>query len=246
MKENQANPTSDKKTCISKVSRNRRNTVQTKVGTNKSARMNKVEKKGSSRQLNKDKKCFINKSPNTSSTGNLHYKIGVPVKYQSITSPPKQKHKLDITDSDSKKFFEEVFDDDNGVDKLLLDMPLMVEDSNNIDEAPDCFLSEIKREIQTMRQTEIDDLLTKEIKNFNSSDDEDVLCDVGNETNSDDHSSVPKLSMKMRTIKDINKKVDNKDHLSPIRENEGLNDSHEFIIQNNIKINVEEQLFAKS
>lgn len=189
---------------------------------------------------------MINKSPNTSSTGNLHYKIGVPIKYQSINSPPKFKKKHEVTDSDSKKFFDEVFDDNNGIDKLLLDMPLMVEDPNNMDDGPDCILSEIKREIQTMKQTEIKDILIKEAKNLNYSDDEDANWDVGNETNSDDHSSVPKLSMKMRTIKDINKKADNKDHLSPIRENDGLNDSHEFIIENNIKINVDEQLFAKS
>ena len=34
--------------------------------------------------------------------------------------------------------------------------------------------------------------------------------------------------------------------MSPIRENEGLNDSHEFVIEHNININMDQQLLAKS
>lgn len=52
--------------------------------------------------------------------------------------------------------------------------------------------------------------------------------------------------MKTRTIRDINSNNDNKRFLSPIRENEALNDSHEFIFENNINISDDDQMLAKS
>ena len=204
LKQPQLKQVQDQNIIQNRKTRIRRNTVQHKLISNKSACINKIEKKVSSNQIKDEDRYLPSKSGITSSTGNLHYRIGVPVKYQSVNSPPQKDKKQDITDSDSKKFFEEVFDENNDIDKMLLDMPLITDDSN-IEDGPDSLVSEIKREIQTMKQTELKNIFMKEVRNINSSDDEDGLWDVGNEMENDDHSSIPKLSMKMRTIKDINK-----------------------------------------
>lgn len=162
-------------------------------------------------------------------------------------TPNKEEPIITITDSDSKKFFDEVFDDAKDLETILLDMPLIAEEGQHIGDYhdDDCEL-EIKREIQTMRHSELKTLLPKDFRNFNPSDDEEGSCDVGDETSNDDHSSVPKPSMKTRTIRDINSKNDNRRFLSPIRENEALNDSHEFIVENNINISDDDQMLAKS
>lgn len=162
-------------------------------------------------------------------------------------TPNKEEPTITITDSDSKKFFDEVFDDAKDLETILLDMPLIAEEGHHIGDYhdDDCEL-EIKREIQTMRHSELKTLLPKDFRNFNPSDDEEGSCDVGDETSNDDHSSVPKPSMKTRTIRDINSKNDNRRFLSPIRENEALNDSHEFIVENNINISDDDQMLAKS
>lgn len=52
--------------------------------------------------------------------------------------------------------------------------------------------------------------------------------------------------MKTRTIRDINSKNSDKHNLSPIRENEFLNDSHEFIVQNTIYLGEDDKYLAKS
>lgn len=52
--------------------------------------------------------------------------------------------------------------------------------------------------------------------------------------------------MRTRTIRDINSKNDTKRLLSPIRENEGLNDSHEFVVENNIHLSEDDKFLAKS
>lgn len=52
--------------------------------------------------------------------------------------------------------------------------------------------------------------------------------------------------MKARTIRDINTKNDTKRMLSPIRENDCLNDSHEYVLKNDININSDDKFLAKS
>ena len=121
-----------------------------------------------------------------------------------IATPSGQEVSINITDHDSKQFFDEVFDDPQDLDSMLLDMPLITEAKMN-DEEPHEEDNEfdIKREIQTMKEGDMKKLLVNNVR-YNPSDDEEGLCDVGDESNSGDHSSVPKPSMKARTIRDIN------------------------------------------
>lgn len=153
---------------------------------------------------------------------------------------------MDFTDSDSKQFFDEVFDDAKDFDNMLLDMPLIAEETHHHEDPNDeNFEFEMKREIQTMKHGQLKSLLKGDPR-INHSDDEEGLCDVGDETYNGDHSSVPKPSMKTRTIRDINSKNDNNRILSPIRENEGLNDSHEYESKNYINVSEDGKYLAKS
>lgn len=52
--------------------------------------------------------------------------------------------------------------------------------------------------------------------------------------------------MPTRTINDINTKTDTQRLLSPIREYDALNDSHDYIIQNRINITIEQNILARS
>lgn len=141
-------------------------------------------------------------------------------KHKSIISPLKKEPKTTIiTDSDSKRFFEEVFDDPNEFDHLLKDMP-HIDEHDELDEIHDDFQSEIKREIQTMKQEELKNMLPKDLKIINASDDEDCSLDIGDEAEVGDHSYVPNPSMKTRTIRDINSSNKSRGMLSPIREND--------------------------
>lgn len=113
----------------------------------------------------------------------------------------------------------------------------------------DDFEFEVKREIQNWSQQELKHKMnTKDTNNrfVNASDDEEGAWDVGDENAVGDHTSVPKPSVKTRTIKDLNSSTKSRGLLSPIRENEGLNDSHEFQIINSIHVPSQDQLLAKS
>jgi hypothetical protein len=79
-----------------------------------------------------------------------------------------------VTNSDSKKFFDEVFDDPKDFDKMLLDMPLITEEGQNHEYHHDAnFEFEIKREIQTMSHGQLNKLIPLDHKGFNHSDDEE-------------------------------------------------------------------------
>jgi hypothetical protein len=95
--------------------------------------------------------------------------------YSALVVTPKGiEVSINITDSDSKQFFDEVFNDPQDLDNMLLDMPLIEEEKLQYDgqhEEDNEF--DIKREIQTMKEGKIRRLLLKEPRHYNPSDDEE-------------------------------------------------------------------------
>jgi len=95
-------------------------------------------------------------------------------RHKGIVSPLKKDPKTTVTDSDSKRFFEEVYDGHNDLDKILLDMPNINEEAEHHNELHEEDLHiEIKREIQTMRHAELKSILPRELRILNISDDEE-------------------------------------------------------------------------
>lgn len=167
----------------------------------------------------------------TASTGNLFKmqkkdKDGLVEDVQKYASPTKKNRKKSITDSDSKKFFEAVYDHRNDHDNDLLYMPLIAEEVRNTEEHFDGFEAEIKNEIQSLKKNGLRDLSFKDIRNLNISEDEEGFCDVGDENTNNEHTSLPKISMKAKTIKDIYSHSDSTPQLHPIKENKSIFESY--------------------
>ena len=81
-----------------------------------------------------------------------------------------KEQKSAVFDSDSKDFFDEVINDQQDLDVMLLDLP-NIEEEHNVDDHYDEL--EIKKEIQTMKQKDLKNLLKNEMKIIHPSDDEE-------------------------------------------------------------------------
>ncbi|CAI2369880.1 unnamed protein product [Moneuplotes crassus] len=169
-------------------------------------------------------------------------------KKNSTPSEVEQRHDpySTVTATESKNFFDEVIDDAGDLDMMLHELPNIEEEGDHLDDPEEDEEFEIRKELQAMKAKELRIDLKTESKIINQSDDEEGLCEVGDETPNGFHNSIPKASMKTRTIGDITTKNNPKRMLSPIRENDCLNDSHEYVYKNNIKINSDDKFLAKS
>jgi hypothetical protein len=98
------------------------------------------------------------------------------IDYSALMSPSGKNINIDITDSDSKQFFDEVFDDPLDLEGILFDVVLIAEARlNDEDQNEEDNEHDIKREIQKMKQGELKlkMLLTRDTRNFNPTDDEE-------------------------------------------------------------------------